>query len=405
MSVRITQQSRAKSYDNSVIEDIIYRINDGGVITDTSFSMMTTKDVGYMTGADVVGYHSLRRKGVLLPYTPFTQYFEKGTWTGISDFTNFDNNTTFRAHFPDDHWRGGGIAVPNHSTAPFYVYQNEAELSSRVSDVSFDNLVQGAAAKVYANGHDSLTFLAEFRKTASMVMNLKSKILKFQRKNKLSINDVASNWLEYRYGWRIIYYDIISIVDAVNSLNDARTRFTQNVGLTISGTDTTSHQFDAADTENTYGITFERVCQWEASCRGSVTADINPPKFRFNPVTTSWELVKFSFIVDWIIDIGMWLEALSFLVYQESYQAARGYHVTSTATITGVNPYFTQISPPDGWDIGILGFTSESVASLTVRVPQEIPTSLPSVDINLDIPKVADLLALFVNPSGSHART
>jgi hypothetical protein len=126
------------------------------------------------------------------------------------------------------------------------------------------------------------------------------------------------------------------------------------------------------------------------SLAASVTADIQPPRFAFNPAVTVWELTTLSFALDWFIAVGTWLEAMSFLVLVDKYYASSGYLVKITKESVAGN-----FSPNGyGYTGNVYGYTkSEGIKK--ARVPATVP-SYPQFRLNLDAWKIADLLALLV---------
>jgi hypothetical protein len=122
--------------------------------------------------------------------------------------------------------------------------------------------------------------------------------------------------------------------------------------------------------------------------RGSVAADIEPPKLTANPFLTYWEVTRLSFVVDWIVNIGQWLSALSFLALQTNYTAAGGIMLTydKTHTITSVAKPNYQLNASSTRQVA-------SKVEYVVRSPTSIP-SLPQLKLRLDAAKVVDLAAL-----------
>lgn len=106
-----------------------------------------------------------------------------------------------------------------------------------------------------------------------------------------------------------------------------------------------------------------------------------------NAVTTGWELITFSFVIDWIIDIGQWLEAMSFLVMQTNYEAARGLQLSieRETTIAGTST--------SHYSDFIVNHESYCVGTFTRRLPCGV-SKLPSFGMNLNALKIVDILAL-----------
>lgn len=117
-------------------------------------------------------------------------------------------------------------------------------------------------------------------------------------------------------------------------------------------------------------------------------AKFRPPKTHFNPFLTGWELTKFSFLIDWVVDVGQWLEAMSFLALAEEHTAAYGHQFDVTKIV-----YLEHVEWASGWS-GNSAFASQVNLSTTGRFPSTVPIS-PSTKLNINFPKVLDLAALY----------
>jgi hypothetical protein len=323
------------------------------------------------TGVSIPGFHAKVKRGELLPYTPFNQ----------SHYTLIGTSGLYTLAKQGSTWyKRTGPWVPYRSFLTQTVLSDA--LNAVVSNIDVGPAVQACAAKIYSSGHDTLTSLLELHKTAALFRDLTGKFVGL-----FSASKAAGNWLEYRYGWRILYFELLDLQKALSSLDERRTRFSDRVGWSQHTTNSSSSVL------NTGGGAYcpmDFLDTIEVSTRGAITADINPPKFRFNPVTTGWELVRFSFIVDWFIQIGQWLEALSFLALVSDYTAAGGTYASIKRVATSSGPYFT--SPTTYLDLE--PGTMTATLKVTTRTPQLVAIH-PFASIKLDVGKVLDLAALF----------
>jgi hypothetical protein len=239
--------------------------------------------------------------------------------------------------------------------------------------------VQAAAGNLYSKGWDALTFTAELSKTVQMFTNLRKSLIRLLRHG-----DVAKTWLEYRYGWRTLYFDMVDVSKALADLEAKRTRFKERAGYSYRTVSVTNSSY--SDSVNSWLCS--RTLYTNISVRGSIVADINPPRFQFNPITTTWELITFSFIIDWFIGVGQWLNALSFLTLQTGYEAAGGVKIQQELLKT---TYYYSFNPSFG--TGFLEASSEFTSEYVVRVPTSV-SLIPQVTVKLDVPKILDLWAL-----------
>ena len=126
----------------------------------------------------------------------------------------------------------------------------------------------------------------------------------------------------------------------------------------------------------------------EISFRGAIVSDFVAPTFQFNPVVTAWEVVTLSFVVDWILNVGRALNAISFLATSEAYTASYSIDYRHVRT------YERTVLPKAGWWHNTAGYVQEHMQVLK-RTPCTVP-SLPRLSVNLDSFKVLDLIALFL---------
>lgn len=325
--------------------------------------------VNYMktVGFNTPNFHSRLARGELLPFTSFNQFSLIGFGESLYDITDPSGNRTWYS--------------PNAGPVQSYIDVPEQELTDLMTGET-QQYVQQAAAKIYNSSFDALTFLAELHKTIAMFSAIGQKLLRMLNSKP---PDVPWNlWLEGRYGWRILVYELEALRKACAGLNSERKRFSERCGSvqywsssTVSGPTSNGHVL----------ITDSLTKDYKLSLRGSVVADIEIPNFSFNPVLTAWELLKFSFVIDWFIGVGQALSALSFLTFTTNYAAAGGMRLDCTLTHT------TTVSPLPGFIINQFRRSAETKAYLISRVPTSV-SSIPQLKVKLNVSKIIDLLAL-----------
>lgn len=338
-------------------------------------SIFFSKSVGYTT-AD---YRKLRDQGSIIPFSDWTQQFTSGEV----------KEGDFRIDFP----ASGGSYQTNHGLLPIHLIDTSAWLAPRnfsensLYDYDVDMMsigkdqVQKAAASIYSSGWDGLTWAAELHKVAGL---FKSFVRKWAGIEPRKLHEM---WLEGRYGWRLLMYDIRDINELIANIDVERTRFKKKTGTGGSERIVTNEVLNYYD-RISFFLTHTDEIVW--SIRGNIVADITgPTKVQINPVTTAWELVTFSFVLDWIIDIGQWLEAMSFLLVSSNYTAAVGLQASWVRTsklagITWDSSMYTNIE----WN-----FEAECTTTYTRRIPTRV-SLLPTLGLDLNVWKVVDLLAL-----------
>lgn len=322
----------------------------------------------WLEGWDIPNFHKRRESGELLPQTAFTRWEHSYGCTGAWNCTKPNGSS----YLQEPAWLTN---VPN--------YLGTDDLLTKVDGLDVDYYVQQAAAYVYGSGHDTLTFLSEIHKIRDMVKAIPAKVFALAKGK--SINRIHKDWLEGRYGWRTLQYDLHNIEEAIYEFDESRTRRSQSVGGTTTGSSSTE-----TGTKNTITHSYKIVTtrNWEVSLRGNVVADIMPPRWGFNPAVTAWELTPLSFVLDWLVNIGAWLQSMTFLLLTSNYKASYGYSIKMTEQKEWVALGFR-----NGYTSGVFTKLETQHAELRQRFPTEVP-NLPQIRLKLDAFKVIDLTAL-----------
>lgn len=361
-----------------------YFIDGGGAPEDAgSEESVRAQMYRYFEGYDQPNYHARLRKGELMPFTPWKRYaFQAYPVCGVYDYWVNDYR-----HF---------ICVPENQWYPKSGWLiTEAYLRGLAED-NYSYLVTNAAARVYGRGFDALTWLAELKdvkrlwesiaKKLSNIKNLKRLPLGKGLKQLRALNPktYASNWLEYRYGWSQFVRDYKNLSDAIETLKAAKGRVSERAGLRQS--------FQRNTTENQTWAYLDVLISTTDEClvqaRGSVVADIEVPAFQFNPLQTAWEVIPLSFVLDWFVNVGKTLAAISFLINAKQYASSWGFKVTVDRTWR-----LLAVGGHNGYTGGHVEQWMHCVGELETRVPCPVPY-FPHHAVSLNYTKVTDLLSL-----------
>lgn len=124
-----------------------------------------------------------------------------------------------------------------------------------------------------------------------------------ERRSRSRSKKLADTWLEYHFGWEPLLGDIYTackISQADFPVGRTRARATEDV-------------FESVKQSSSWRANTGRV---SVLLQGEYTVE-NPDKYLLNqlgiinPVGLAWELVPFSFVVDWFIPIGQFLGSLT----------------------------------------------------------------------------------------------
>lgn len=382
MPVRTYPPENSLSYTTAVLRlyDALTCSSSGTYVNTTTTTPLTAWSKRTAVGWDTPGWRKMKNEGYILPFTPWAQFRSEGSTTEF--FREWCASPTSKRNKWIDNRLGGEILAAHDAVT----------LMGLVTPFDLQYLVQKAASGIYTSGWDAATFLAEITQLRRMLTGIGKSFEKLldlfdprrTGSNADQITTVANLWLQGRYGWRTLKYDIQDLAGVIASVNERRTRYRQASGMNVSG------NYNTYTTSTSSGITsgFSTDISWTGNLRGTVVADIDVPDLQFNPITTAWEVVRLSFVVDWLLNVGQALEASSFLLMAKDYKAGQGYkfdfelnHSTSLVGTTGTTICHANAGSAHG--------TAEVVS----RQPASV-SAIPRLQLRLDEYKVMDLLSL-----------
>lgn len=125
------------------------------------------------------------------------------------------------------------------------------------------------------------------------------------RPSKLSEKDISGRWLELQYGWLPMLSDIYEASKAYESISNGprKSRIQVNINR--------KQQGDASCASSIY--TCKGMNTDSARIIYEMSEQISTPRSLglTDPLSVAWELIPYSFVVDWFIPIGDYLENLN----------------------------------------------------------------------------------------------
>lgn len=343
---------------------------------------------GQYRGSSTPRYHRRMKAGELIPHQSYTRFdsqadYPHGRYWGTYVNTSTPLSYSYEVNSVRD--------VPGAATTESAAWVKLQSLL-KMSGINEDALLVEALANCKPE-LDAGTMLAEMSKTVQMVVGVRKRAAKYisdaLRGGFRSARAASQAWLEWRYGWRVLGYDINSVVEYLNyPIRDAIVE--GRAGQSYTRYDEVVRAFTG------YYVRHNTVGQLQQDL--SVRANVNV-KFRgkssnafVSPATTGWELIPFSFVADWFVGVGDAIAAWEVLLSAEATTSSIGYKFTETGDIrldniqigTGANaraPY------------GVSG-NSHSYCELRSRAPRGIPLVYPRTRVKLDRAKIADLIAI-----------
>jgi len=317
---------------------VTYYSKSASTVTDYNWTSKKTKNGGSPTytnrtavgarlssfsGSGIRGYAQLKARGFFFAHTAFNK--EILNWT-ISPTTM--RRKTASMDEIDENYSQIGIS-----------YKTQMTSHASSADTSGANaLIQSAAAGL-VDEFDVLTNLAEAPETIRMVNRAAKRVAAFASP-RLRGRAVASRrdprelsrlWLEGRYGWA-------PAIGAVQDLHKALQK-TSNQFRDLSKTrsmDGGSSQIIRSATQDWAAgtMSFNASVVTSHSVRGCVAARIRTQAFSFDPIMTAWELVPYSFVVDWVLSVGDAISTARLIRRATASTASIGVETSTTVTAT-----------------------------------------------------------------------
>lgn len=201
----------------------------------------------------------------------------------------------------------------------------------------------------------------------------------------ITARDFPNLWLEYSYGWRPLLSDIHG---AAELLADS---FARRRPTVCRGKASTRHQINDISTV-TYGdVRITGAQMSEASCKlrfevEDATRDLLTRTGIANPALLAWELLPYSFVVDWVYPVGNFLKAAA---TPQGLNFLGG----SVSCVTRVNVSSGYIKTR-GYNLA--GFRcDEKTVVMERRLLSGFPINLPQVQLDLNLSQVTSALSLF----------
>jgi len=322
------------------------------------------------------------------------------------------------------------------SDATHYTETETGDLSSLVESqfapdrsLSSDlpRMFNAALIKAYANIHQDQVVsgeaLSDMTRTIGMLSrpfgqarNLLSRMA--SRSGRLSrrashnaSSAAASAWLEYRYGWKPLVLDTQQIIKNTQSFRERLYKRRLVSRSTVSQTRTTSRAIVdhippfLSEWRMSGGVTDAQECKAHAGVLYEVANRTSSQQLASDfsltsrdLVTTAWELVPYSFVVDWFCSIGDWLQA----IMPDPAISVKGNWVTCKSTyITSYNggPIRKTGWIPPGASANIGNWTGATVKVTNVERQCNQPIPPPPLNFNFSsVTHAIDGAALSLNP-------
>jgi hypothetical protein len=123
-------------------------------------------------------------------------------------------------------------------------------------------------------------------------------------------NDVANGYLQWKYGWKPLAADVYGLFKEAQAslipplVMDAKKTVRSSSSFTIPAN--SIHGW----AKSTGNVQFRNTCHVHAKLSDSFLA-IAQSHGMLNPLSVAWEVIPYSFVIDWVCPVGNFLEALT----------------------------------------------------------------------------------------------
>lgn len=286
-----------------------------------------------------------------------------------------------------------------------------------------DSAVNKAFSRVDVSDIQSMVMVAESTKTVASLVSIFKRLVKISRNIKtlrvkqlaqeLSGKELADRYMEIRYALRPLMYDAKGTIAALShKAGEANKRLTFRAGDSdkdqVVDEVVTPWSMTVPSLGTNASLGHDIIVTRESSIEVKVRAGILTALEQLNtlniwgmtqPVESLWELVPFSFIIDWFVNIGETIAAWTpnyglttlsswYTIETKTYQYA-GY--------SWDNVWTSELSEPYSWGTVQRQVRDCFVDQLVVkkeRIPNPSRAILPSFDLRMNALKLADLVII-----------
>lgn len=351
------------------------------------YTTVTGRAYGHYSGASTPGFFKLVREKKLLPLNSYHRW----DYTGRrSPYTG-----TYTSHTTSC----GDCSAWTHShphVAPWYLDGGITILN--LSKVDWSALLIKAISNANAD-FDVATTLAEAHKTVDMVLSArrdaKRLIRQALRGGKYTAKAASDAWLAWRYGWQQLGYDIRNCYELLQMplkgvIFEGRAGQSLNESRPVYWVDYDSAPWVSPGLN--YRV-FSHTVQIEINRSVRANAIIEMEGRTLNvlidPFVTLWELVPYSFVADWFVNVGECLSAWTITRSAKNVLTSIGEkrevscRVSSTMSVEGPGMY-----SGSGGGFSVETFTEK------FRYPGWVPALIPSLTVELTSKRILDAAAL-----------
>lgn len=242
------------------------------------------------------------------------------------------------------------------------------------------------------------------------IRDMRKLVNSLPRKGWEGVQKAAAMWLGYRYGIMATYYDVVSWFDAGSQVGaKLRGRFTSSSHTSYTPSDSIS----AGDGDAYYTSEIRvRLARTSSSTAGVLVQAVPQAGAAesfglYNLLSSAWELVPYSFVVDWFADVGKRLAALEGSVLRPVLGSWVVHRSKLYYEMSNIRESRNYVSGAYRYAGNGMENTSASVfdsCDLVQRIANPPFSALPNINVKLNMKRVLDGISLLTTSSAKLKR-
>lgn len=394
----MAQRTRSRNGSSVILSCQGSQVYANGYTVPTLAGSRSFSSSEIMVDETTPGYFRMKRDGSYLPVNPMGQTAlgmvtsTSGTWGYERRYEGTRDNALI-----EKHTYSGQTAL---TSQPFFQFPAFSPDSFDSPDENTTQMLYtGALANANTRQMDFLTFAAEWRQTYSLLSGALARtirnLIEIRRilgnpvkGTKKTVELVSNAWMEYRYGWRLLAYDIEDIQEHIERLEKgfsdrwrgAKEKVSSVVVRNVDSTSSTMYSQSSGASGVPFRNRYTILEQHDVHTKvGVMVESVLRSRATIDPLVTLWEVIPLSFVVDWFFNVNNFLQAASPFADSSvlgSYQTVVKQRIIRVSTgptgeIAG--------SGPSMWR----PFGSASSATKTDTIYSRLPLSIASQSLTL----------------------